>query len=68
VDAGWNVDRQTVITTQLENQRQTVSGVSLDEEMLNLIKYQMGYNAAGKLCGVVGEMMDTLLGLVGSTS
>jgi flagellar hook-associated protein 1 FlgK len=64
VDAGWNVDRQTVITTQLENQRQTISGVSLDEEMLNLIKYQMGYNAAGKLCGVVGDMMDTLLGLV----
>jgi flagellar hook-associated protein 1 FlgK len=64
VDAGWNVDRQTVITTQLENQREASSGVSLDEEMLNLMRFQMGYNAAGKLCGVVGEMMDTLLGLV----
>lgn len=64
-DASDNQVRQDAMVTQLENQRETVSGVSLDEEMLNLIKYQMGYNAAGKLCGVVDEMMDTLLSLAG---
>ncbi len=63
-DAADNMDRQDAMMTQLTNQREAVSGVSLDEEMLNLIKYQMGYNAAGKLCGVVDEMMDTLLALV----
>ena len=49
--------------TQLNNQREGVSGVSIDEEMMNLIKYQLGYNAAGKLCQVVDEMMETLMNM-----
>ena len=56
-------ERQQAISSQLVSQRESVSGVSLDEEMLSLIKYQAGYNAAGKLCGVVNEMLDTLMAL-----
>ncbi len=63
-DAGRNVEYQANVMTQLANQREAVSGVSIDEEMMNLIKYQMGYNAAGKLCQVVDELMDTLISLV----
>ncbi len=62
--AKTNSDRQTVIANHLDNQRESVSGVSIDEEMIRLIKYQMGYNAAGKLVTVVDEMLDTLMGLV----
>lgn len=62
--AKTNSDRQTVIANHLHNQRESVSGVSIDEEMIRLIKYQMGYNAAGKLASVVDEMLDTLMGLV----
>ena len=57
-------DRQDTILSQLQNQRDSVSGVSLEEEMMNLIQYQMGYNAAGKLSATVSEMMDTLMSLV----
>ncbi|TSA46781.1 MAG: flagellar hook-associated protein FlgK [Deltaproteobacteria bacterium] len=62
--AQTNSDRQSVIANILNNQRESVSGVSIDEEMIRLIKYQMGYNAAGKLVTVVSEMLDTLMGLV----
>ena len=63
-DAGRNAEYQANVMTQLANQREGISGVSIDEEMMNLIKYQMGYQAAGKLCQVVDEMMNTLMSLV----
>jgi flagellar hook-associated protein 1 FlgK len=62
--AKTNSDRQTVIANHLDNQRESVSGVSIDEEMIRLIKYQMGYNAAGKIVSIVDEMLNTLIGLV----
>jgi flagellar hook-associated protein 1 FlgK len=62
--ARTNSDRNTVIANLLSNQRESISGVSIDEEMIRLINYQMGYNAAGKLASVVEEMLDTLMGLV----
>jgi flagellar hook-associated protein 1 FlgK len=61
--AKTNSDRQTVISNILSNQRESVSGVSIDEEMIRLINYQMGYNAAGRLVTVVDEMLDTLMAL-----
>ena len=63
VDAKNGVDHQTSVINLVENQRQAVSGVSLDEEMLNLIKYQAAYNAAGRLCATVNTMMSTLINL-----
>lgn len=57
-------DHQTTIMNHLETQRDSISGVSIDEEMIHLIKYQMGYNAAGRLTTVVNEMLDTLMGLI----
>lgn len=62
--AKMDSDYQTIITNQLENQRESVSGVSIDEEMLQLIKYQMGYMAAGKLVVSAEEMLDTLIDLI----
>jgi flagellar hook-associated protein 1 FlgK len=56
-------DHQSIIMNQLEEQRDSYSGVSIDEEMMNLMKYQMGYNAAGRLVTVADELMDTLIAL-----
>jgi flagellar hook-associated protein 1 FlgK len=50
-----------VMTAALEEQRQSVSGVSLDEEMLNLIKFQHAYEAAAKLVTTVDEMLETVI-------
>ena len=43
------LDVQEGITTQIENRRQSVSGVSLNEEMTNLVKYQQIYGASAKM-------------------
>jgi len=55
------LEREEAIASQNNTQREELSGVSLDEEMLNLIKYQMAYNAASRVTSIVSEMMDTLI-------
>lgn len=47
----------------LENRRQEVSGVSIDEELVKMIKYQQSYNAAARLFTTLNEMLDTIIGL-----
>ncbi|MCI5877836.1 MAG: flagellar basal body protein [Lachnospiraceae bacterium] len=44
-----------------DNKRQEVIGVSTDEELTNMIKYQNGYNAASRYINVIAAMIDTLL-------
>ncbi|AQQ54140.1 flagellar hook-associated protein FlgK [Planococcus lenghuensis] len=44
-----------------ENRRQSVTGVSLDEEMANLVKYQHAYSAAARIVSTADEMLDTLI-------
>jgi flagellar hook-associated protein 1 len=59
-----SADHNQLVMDQVSNQRESVSGVSIDEEMLSLIRYQMGYNAAGKLTQTINELLDTLMSLV----
>jgi flagellar hook-associated protein 1 len=49
---------------QLENYRESISGVSIDEEMINLVKYQNAYQAAAKLISTADEMMQTVLNMI----
>jgi len=58
-EASYN--HQSDMMAQLENQRESVSGVSLDEEMINLIKFQNAYTAAARLITTSDEMMQTIL-------
>jgi flagellar hook-associated protein 1 FlgK len=58
---------QTTVTA-IDNQRQAVSGVSLDEEMTNLIAFQRGYQASARTLTAMDSMMETLIehtGVVG---
>jgi flagellar hook-associated protein 1 FlgK len=50
-----------VVMNQISSQREGLSGVSLDEEMINLVKYQQAYTAAAKLLTTLDEMLTTLL-------
>jgi flagellar hook-associated protein 1 FlgK len=52
---------QGVLINQLDMQRQSTSGVSLDEETINLITYQKAYQAAARVVTVMDEMLDTLI-------
>jgi flagellar hook-associated protein 1 FlgK len=63
-DEERGLDHHTNLMNQLINKREGISGVSIDEEMTNLVKYQLGYNAAARLCNVADELIDTLLNLV----
>jgi flagellar hook-associated protein 1 FlgK len=47
--------------TAIENQRQSVSGVSLDEEMTNLIAYQRGYQASARTLTALDDMLETVI-------
>ena len=58
-EASYN--HQSDMMTQLENQREAVSGISLDEEMINLLKFQNAYTAAAKLITAADEMMQSIL-------
>ena len=65
---GEMVDSQEAIVENLENRRESISGVSLDEEMVNLISYQYSYSAASRVLTAIDEALDTLIngtGVVG---
>jgi flagellar hook-associated protein 1 FlgK len=61
--ANLNYDHQTIMIQHLETYREEISGVSLDEEMVNLVKFQHAYNAAAKLITTTDEMMDTIIAI-----
>jgi flagellar hook-associated protein 1 len=59
--ANRHLNTQETILLSIDNQRQSVSGVSLDEEMANLIKFQHAYNAAAKMVSVEDQLLDTII-------
>jgi flagellar hook-associated protein 1 FlgK len=56
---------QEIITKQVDSRRTSVSGVSIDEEMANLVRYQHAYNAAAKMVSTMSEIYNTLINRVG---
>jgi flagellar hook-associated protein 1 FlgK len=48
-----------------EDRRQNVSGVSLDEEMANMLRFQRGYQASARVMSTVDDMLDTLINRAG---
>lgn len=62
--AGAYFEHQSEMVHQLENYRESISGVSIDEEMVNLVKYQNAYQAAAKLITTADEMMQSVLNMI----
>jgi flagellar hook-associated protein 1 len=52
------------LLTAIGNQRQSVSGVSLDEEMTNLIQFQQAYQASARVMSTINDTFTSLLGMV----
>jgi len=60
-EAGQNQDLTQSVINQLDQVRDSVSGVDLDEEMVNLMKYQYAYIAASKLVNTSDELLQAVL-------
>ncbi|MBY0371888.1 flagellar hook-associated protein FlgK [bacterium] len=58
-----NLAHQDSIMRQLENYRQSVSGVNLDEEAVSMMQYQAAFNASAKAMKVGDEMLRTILSI-----
>jgi flagellar hook-associated protein 1 len=59
---------QSVISTQVDAARESVSGVNLDEEMTSMLSFQHAYNAAARMVTAIDEALDKLIngtGIVG---
>jgi len=61
--AKFNFEYQQALANDLKTRQESVSGVNLDEEMTNLIKFQHAYTAAAKLITTAESMLQVLLGL-----
>ena len=53
------------LTDAVENRRQSVSGVSMDEEMSNLVRFQRAYQASSRAMSTMDEMLDVLINRTG---
>jgi flagellar hook-associated protein 1 FlgK len=60
-----NQDTTDRVLGSLTEQRQSVSGVSMDEEMANMVRFQRGYQAAARALTTMDEMLDTLINSTG---
>lgn len=59
-------DNQYLLVQQVETNRQSISGVSLDEEMSNMVKFQHAYNANARMINVIDEMLDLVVNRLGT--
>jgi flagellar hook-associated protein 1 len=54
-----------ILTDTVDKRRQSISGVSLDEEMTNMIQFQHAYNASARNITVIDEMLDKIINGMG---
>lgn len=64
-DASSQLAVSNASLAQLQTQRESISGVSMDEEMSNMVKFQQGYNSAARIFSTMNDMMDTLINKMG---
>ena len=56
-----SAEQRATSVTNIENERQAMSGVSQDEEFTNMIKYQYAYNASARMVTMLDSMLDTII-------
>lgn len=55
------VENQETLITELVNYRESISGVSLDEEVANLLLFQFAYQSAARVVSTLDSMLDTVI-------
>jgi flagellar hook-associated protein 1 FlgK len=59
------LETQSLVLKELKDMRESLSGVNIDEELANMIKYQHGYSAAARFVTEVDKMIDTIINRMG---
>ena len=59
------VEKQLELVQQVDGKRKMISGVSMDEEMKNMMVYQHAYNAAARIVNVIDSMIDKIVNSTG---
>jgi len=62
--AKQQTDFRTIESQSLLNQKQAVSGVNIDEELIAMLKFQRAYQASAKVITTSNQMLDSLMGLI----
>lgn len=62
--AKMNAESQSIIKTQAELRRDQASGVSLEEETMNMVRYQQAYQASAQILETVKSMFDVVLNVM----
>ena len=60
------VKAQKTVLDQLESQDTSISGVNINEEVSNVIRYQQAFQANARVLQTVSEMLDTLINRTGA--
>ena len=63
--AARSAETESLIMKELEDMRASISGVNIDEELAEMIKFQHGYNAAARFISEVNTMLDTIINRMG---
>ncbi|MGA1488627.1 MAG: flagellar hook-associated protein FlgK [Planctomycetota bacterium] len=63
-EAREHLTNQVSITTAIQNQRESLSGVNIDEEAISLVSYQRAYPGAARFLNVVDRLLETLINSV----
>ncbi len=67
-EAGRIAENQEMLTKQIQNKKEAISGVSMDEEMTHMMRFQHAYNASARVINIVDEMINRIvnhMGIVG---
>lgn len=65
-NANSNFSTQSALVTQVDNQRLSVSGISSDEEMSNMIMYQNAYSASARVLSTIDQMLGDMINELGA--
>lgn len=60
-EAQLNKEHYSLLIENLNNKRESVSGVSMEEETTNMLRFNQGFNAAAKIINVMDEMLDVIV-------
>lgn len=60
------LETQELLVKEIQNRKDSISGVSIDEEMANLIREQHAFNAASRLITTADELLDTIINRMGA--